>query len=258
MPGLQGSFGQPVAEHAFCLILALLRKLPQRVRASSWARSSGLSFFGRRVTIIGAGGITLSLLAQIAPFEPEVTILRRKAEPLDEEVVPAALKGRIKVDSFTKLHDVLPHTEVLVIAAALTPDTTGIIGEKEFSLLPQHAILVNVARGEHVQTDALVNALKSGEIAGAGVDVTAPEPLPDNHPLWQLSVDPSQVDRIDAELRPDAPNGDTRANLIITPHTADTPAMCAPLLVTRFATNAQALIRGDGKFEGVVDTEHAY
>ncbi|CAO1620388.1 unnamed protein product [Parajaminaea phylloscopi] len=254
----KGSFGQPVAEHALCLILALLRKLPQRVRATTWGPSAGLSLFGRRVTIIGAGGITLSLLSQIAPFAPEVTVLRRKAEPLDDEVVPEQLKGRVTVDSFTKLHDILPKTEILVIAAALTPETKGMIGEKELSLLPSHGILVNVARGEHVQTDALVDALRNGTLAGAGIDVTAPEPLPDGHALWNLSVDPAKVDRIDPDLRPDGPNGDTRANLIITPHTADTQAMCAPLLVDRFATNAKALLRGDGKFEGVVDTEHAY
>lgn len=254
----QGSFGQPVAEHALCLILALLRKIPQRVRAKSWASPAGLSLYGRRVTIVGAGGITLSLLSQIAPFVPEVTVLRRKAEPLDDEVIPEQLKGHIRVDSFTRLHDILPQTEVLVIAAALTPETTGMIGEKELCLLPAHAILVNVARGEHVQTDALVAALRNGTLAGAGVDVTVPEPLPEGHPLWDLSVNPAKIDKIDAELRPNGLHGDTRANLIVTPHTADTPAMVAPLLVNRFATNAEALARDDGRFEGVVDTEHAY
>lgn len=209
------------------------------------------------MTIIGAGGITLSLLSQIAPFEPSVTVLRRKAEPLEDEVFPSQLRGQITVDSFPKLHEVLPQTEVLVIAAALTPETNGMIGAKELALLPSHAVLVNVARGEHVQTDALVDALRSGQLAGAALDVTSPEPLPDGHPLWDISVDEDKLDRIDAEIRPGAA-GDRRANVIITPHTADTPAMVTPLLVLRFIANAKALLDGKGLFEGVVDTEHAY
>lgn len=187
----------------------------------------------------------------IAPFNVDVTVLRRRAEPLDESTVPAQLQGRIKVESFKTLHDHLPTTEVLVLAAALTPETRGIIGEKELSLLPGHAILVNVARGEHVQTDALVAALKSGQISGAGLDVTAPEPLPDSHPLWSIKRDANA--KYDSELIPDE-----IPNLIITPHTADTAAMVNPLLKMRFATNAKALLAGSGKFEGVVDTEHAY
>lgn len=257
----KGSFGQPVAEHAFCLILALLRKLPQRIRSTSWAPAAGLSLYNRRVTIVGAGGITLALLSQIAPFSPHVTVLRRRSEPLDDAVVPEGLRRRVKVDSFKQLHDVLPKTEVLVIAAALTPETNGMIGAKELSLLPSHAILVNVARGEHVQTDALVEALRKGKLAGAGIDVTAPEPLPDGHPLWDVEVESeAALKGIDEELRPSgqAKTGGSRANVIVTPHTADTPAMIRPLLIMRFVANLKALKEGKGKFEGVVDNEHAY
>lgn len=188
----------------------------------------------------------------LAPFEVDVTILRRRAEPLDPSTIPAQLQHRIHVDSFTTLHKHLPTTEVLILAAALTPETHGIIGSKEFSLLPGHAVVVNVARGEHIQTDALVEAIQKGTIAGAAVDVTAPEPLPDSHPLW--NVKRNKDAKFEEELKPD---GD-EPNLIITPHTADTPAMITPLLKLRFVTNAKALLAGDGKFEGVVDTEHAY
>jgi phosphoglycerate dehydrogenase-like enzyme len=95
------------------------------------------------------------------------------------------------------------------------------------------AVLVNIARGGLVDTDALVAALQSGTIAGAGLDVTDPEPLPDGHPLW------------------DAPN------LIITPHSADTPEMTAPLLAERIRANVEAFL-GDGRFVGVVDPKEGY
>ncbi|PWN29832.1 hypothetical protein BDZ90DRAFT_230669 [Jaminaea rosea] len=257
----KGSFGQPVAEHALMMILGLLRKIPQRIRSTSWAPAAGLSLYNRRVTIVGAGGITLALLSQIAPFSPHVTVLRRRSDPLEDEVIPPGLKGRVEVDTFKRLHEVLPKTEVLVIAAALTPGTNGMIGARELELLPSHAVLVNVARGEHVQTDAIVEALRKGKLAGAGLDVTAPEPLPEGHPLWNLEVESdTALEQIDEELRPSAQEktGGRRANVIITPHTADTPAMIRPLIVNRFVVNLKALQEGKGKFEGVVDNEHAY
>jgi phosphoglycerate dehydrogenase-like enzyme len=95
------------------------------------------------------------------------------------------------------------------------------------------AYLVNIARGGLVDTDALVDALASGEIAGAGVDVTDPEPLPDGHPLW------------------------SEPNCIVTPHAADTPEMTAPLLAERIRLNVEAFL-GDGRFIGVVDPESGY
>jgi phosphoglycerate dehydrogenase-like enzyme len=251
----QGSFAQPVAEHALALLLSLLRNIPKRIRASSWGSPSGLSLFSRYVTILGAGGITLALLALLAPFEVEVTVLRRRAEPLEEEVLPLFYRrdgpGKLDVRSFKELHAILPSTDILVLAAALTSETHGIIGSSELAILPKHAVLVNVARGEHVQTPALLSALQRGVISGAGLDVTDPEPLPEDHPLWSLQRDSDAA--YEEELPPDQ-----RGNLIITPHTADTPEMVKPLLVQRFAANVRALKAGEGRFEGVVDPEWAY
>lgn len=233
------------------LILALLRNLPKRLRATSWGKPNGLSLFSRKVTIVGSGGIALALLQMLAPFDVEVTIVRRRAEALDDEVVPPNLKNKLRVESFKNLHQVLPQTEVLVLAAALTAETENMIAGKELSLLPKHAIVVNVARGEVIHTDSLVTALQTGQISGAGLDVTAPEPLPQDHPLWKLKRDPGAP--YDEELQPDE-----RGNVIITPHTADTPVMIAPLLAMRFANNTRALLEAKGLFEGVVDTEYAY
>ena len=127
----------------------------------------------------------------------------------------------------------LPGALVVYLALALTPETTGIIGAAELDLMDEPAWLVNVARGPHIDTDALVAALNSGSIAGAALDVTDPEPLPDGHPLWDLP------------------------NCIITPHTADTIEMVMPLLAERIRTNVIRFAAGE-PLVGVVDPDAGY
>jgi D-3-phosphoglycerate dehydrogenase len=83
-----------------------------------------------------------------------------------------------------RLHEALSGAQVVVLALALTPGTVGIIGAPELEVMGESSWLVNVARGRHVDTSALVAALDGGSIGGAALDVTDPEPLPDGHPLW--------------------------------------------------------------------------
>jgi phosphoglycerate dehydrogenase-like enzyme len=220
----KGSYAEPVAEHALTLALAGLRHLPNRVQASSWGTPSGTSLYGQPVTILGGGGITRSLLELLAPFRAETTVVRRQSDP-----VPGA--GRtVPVEA---LHEVLPGSLVVVLALALTPATRGIIGADELELMDRSAWLVNVARGGHVDTDALVTALSTGSIAGAALDVTDPEPLPDGHPLWGL------------------------ANCLITPHTADTIEMVLPLLAERIRQNVERFAAGQD-LVGLVDPDTGY
>jgi phosphoglycerate dehydrogenase-like enzyme len=122
---------------------------------------------------------------------------------------------------------------VLIIAAALTSETTQLIGADELALMKPSAVLVNIARGPLVDSAALVEALNQERILGAAMDVTDPEPLPDGHPLWSAQ------------------------NVLITPHMADTPDMTAPLLAQRISTNVTAFLSGE-PFVGVVDTEAGY
>jgi phosphoglycerate dehydrogenase-like enzyme len=131
------------------------------------------------------------------------------------------------------LHEVLPGSLVVVLALALTPETTRIIGAPELALMDESAWLVNVARGRHVDTEALVAALGAQSIAGAALDVTDPEPLPDGHPLWDLP------------------------NCIITPHTADTIDMVMPLLAERIRTNVARFAAGEA-LVGLVDPDAGY
>ncbi|WP_158864104.1 D-isomer specific 2-hydroxyacid dehydrogenase family protein [Leifsonia sp. AG29] len=229
-PGLvwtsaKGAYAQPVAEHALALTLALLRVLPKRVRARSWAtHQEGRSLYSRNIVIVGAGGIALELMRLLEPFAVRVTVVRRSEQP-----VP----GAIRTVTADRLAEVLPEADVVVVAAALTTGTRHLFGEAEFAAMKRTAYLVNIARGGLVDTDALLTALRGEQIAGAGLDVTEPEPLPDGHPLW------------------DEPR------VLITPHQADTPEMTAPLLAERIRLNVSAFL-GDGRFVGVVDPQAGY
>ncbi|GAA0960432.1 NAD(P)-dependent oxidoreductase [Frigoribacterium faeni] len=221
----KGAFSEPVAEHALMLVLALLRVVPSRVQASAWqTEQRGISLYGKRVVIVGAGGIALELVRLLAPFETRVTIVRRGNTPVD------GVETTVTVD---RLDEVLPEADVVVLAAAATPGTSKLLDARRLALLRPTAVLVNVARGDLVDTDALVDAVRAERIWGAGVDVTSPEPLPEGHPLW----------------------GDPR--VIVTPHQADTPEMTAPLLAERIRRNVRAL-NGDGDFAGVVDPAQGY
>ncbi len=221
----KGAYSQPVAEHALALTLALLREFPKRVVATSWATvKEGTSLFGLNVLIIGAGGIAIELIRMLEPFNVHITVVRRSAEPM-----PGA-ERTLTVDHLDK---VLPEADVVVVAAAFTEGTSKLIGAPQLGAMKPTAVLVNIARGGLVDTDALTEALANGTIAGAGLDVTDPEPLNDGHPLWN------------------------EPRVIITPHSADTPAMTAPLLAERIRVNVEAFL-GDGRFVGVVDPAAGY
>jgi phosphoglycerate dehydrogenase-like enzyme len=220
----KGSYAEPVAEHALLLAQAGLRLLPERLRARTWGRAAGTSLYDRRVTILGGGGITGELLRLLAPYRVEATVVRRRPDP-----VP----GAARTVPTEALPSVLPGALVVFVALALTPETIGIIGAPELNAMDPTAFLVNVARGRHVDTEALADALAGGTIAGAGLDVTEPEPLPDGHRLW------------------DEPR------CIITPHTADTWDMIKPLLARRITANVAHFTAGE-PLEGLVDPTSGY
>lgn len=228
-PGLvwtsaKGAYAEPVAEHALALTLALLRSLPERARATSWGGKRGRSLHRARVVVVGAGGIALELIRLLSVFDAEITVVRRNADP-----VPGA-RRTVAADRFA---EVVSEADVLVLAAAATGDTAHLVDADILRRLPDSAVLVNVARGSLVDTEALVAALAEGTIAGAALDVADPEPLPDGHPLW----------------------GEPRC--LITPHSADTPEMTAPLLAARIAGNVRAFLAGE-PLTGVVDVGLGY
>lgn len=220
----KGAYAEPVAEHALALVLALLRGFPARVTATSWGEKSGRSLYGLEVVIVGAGGIAVELLRILEPFRVRTTIVRRSDLPMP---------GSGRTVTVDRLGEALATADVVIVAAALTEGTAGLIGAEELAVMKPESVLVNIARGGLVDTDALVAALASGAILGAGLDVTDPEPLPDGHPLW------------------------SEPRAIMTAHSADTPEMTAPLLAERVRRNVRAFL-DHGRFEGIVDPEAGY
>jgi phosphoglycerate dehydrogenase-like enzyme len=220
----KGAFAEPVAEHALMLALAGLRMLPERIEARSWGRPGGTSLFDERVTILGGGGIAASLLRLLAPFRVTVTVVRRTANP-----VP----GAARTVPTSGLAEALADAQVVFLALALTPETERIIGTPQLAAMRTDGWLVNVGRGQLVDTGALVAALDGGVIAGAALDVTDPEPLPAGHPLW------------------------AQPRCIITPHTADTLEMIARPLALRIQDNVARFISGQ-PLVGVIDPSAGY
>jgi phosphoglycerate dehydrogenase-like enzyme len=220
----KGAYSEPVAEHALALGLAGLRQLTVRARARAWGAQGGVRLAGSRVTIVGGGGITEAFLRLVAPFGVRATVVRRHPRPV---------AGAGRVVGPDGLHDALAGARLVVLALALTPETTGIVGAAELACMDGDAWLVNVARGAHVVTDDLVAALRAGAIGGAALDVTDPEPLPAGHPLWGLD------------------------NCLVTPHTANTWQMAEPLFAERVGTNVARFQRGE-PLVGVVDPRLGY
>jgi phosphoglycerate dehydrogenase-like enzyme len=214
-----------VAEHAIGLIISLLRNFPQQARHDSWHPTTTRSLVDKRVTILGGGGITSSLIPYLRVTEgTTITVVRKRDEPLE---------GADRTVTIDRLHDVLPETDVFIVTLALTEETRGIVGADQLSLLPPHAILVNVARGQHVDQDALVDALRSNALAGAALDVTDPEPLPEDHPLWTFD------------------------NVLITSHSADSVEYITQQLAKRVQRNVAHFVAGE-PLEGEIDRELGY
>ncbi len=220
----KGVYADPVAEHALALALAGLRSLPERARARSWGEQAASTLYDAEVVVVGAGGITSSLLGLLAPFRCTTTVVRRSGEPV---------AGATRTVGTDRLDEVLGDALVVVLALALTEQTRHVIGAEQLRAMREDAWLVNVARGAHVDTDALVTALRAGEVGGAALDVTDPEPLPDGHPLWDLP------------------------NCIITPHSANPWRTAQPLLAQRITDNVRRDLAGE-PLAGLVDLDAGY
>lgn len=232
----KGIYGPACAELALALILAAARIVHYHARRTSWiprreisTMSSDQSAAPRRVAgttavIIGTGGIGLALAEMLEPLKVRVIGVNRSGREID---------GIDRVASVGELDEVLGKGDWIVLAAPSTPETRHLIDAERLGLMRSDAWLVNVARGNLVDTDALVNALRAGKIGGAALDVTEPEPLPEDHPLWKLE------------------------NVIITSHTANTAAMALPDLSALVERNTRRFSRGE-PLEGVIDPQVGY
>lgn len=220
----KGSYAKPVGEHALALTLAALRGLKVRALASSWGTEGGISLNGLRCVVVGGGGVAAEIVRLYKAFDTHVTVVRRTAEPVEHADVTVAFDG---------LDEALKGAEVVALAAAATPTTRHLLNADRLALLAEGAVVANVGRGSLVDQAALVEALTTGTLRGAGLDVTDPEPLPESDPLWSLE------------------------NCLITPHTADTTEMVVPLLRERILANHRRFTAGEPML-GLVDPAQGY
>lgn len=213
------SWSPAVAEHVMTLLLTLIKRVPDIVdnhRNHGWergyaARMRGLD--GMTLAIVGYGSIGRAVAARARPFGMRVVGLSRSArpDPGADEVMPIA-----------SLHDALARADAILLSLPLSDESRHVMNRDAFAACKQGALLVNIARGELIDSEALIDALKSGRIGGAGLDVTAPEPLPPGDPLW------------------DAPN------LIVSPHVAGACGARGRERLAGFVTsNMQRFIAGE-------------
>lgn len=188
----RGVHGSAVAELVLTVVLATLRRLPHFIeeqRQGRWDPIEADDLRDKRVLIIGAGDLGEQTARRLRSF--------------DAVPVLVAHTARDGIHATSELPSLLPEADVVVLTVPLTPDTTGLVDAEFLSRMPDGALLVNVARGKIVDTEALLAELTSGRLRAA-LDVMEPEPLPADHPLW------------------------TAPNLIITPHAAGFIAQSGP------------------------------
>jgi phosphoglycerate dehydrogenase-like enzyme len=179
----KGTVGPHLAEQAFALLLALTRGVARSIRERTWEnrlsiRAAAWELTDRTMGIVGLGGTGREVARRAAAFGMRVIAVDPEAVPRPSEVERLST-----MDGFGAL---LEQSDVVVVCAPLTDQTRGMFDQAAFRRMRRHALLVNVTRGGIVDEDALLQALTEGKIAGAGLDVTPREPLPADHPLWDM------------------------------------------------------------------------
>lgn len=208
----RGIHDDETAELAVGLTLTVLREIGafQFDRAAGiWDARETRSLADRRVTVVGYGAIGGAIATRFEAFKTDVRVVARTAREQD---------GR-RVHAFGELPELARTTDVLVLIAPLTDETEGLVDAALLAALPDGAVVVNVARGKVVDTDALVAELQSGRLS-AGLDVTDPEPLPEGHPLW------------------------TTPNTVLTPHVGGNTDLSVPRSIELMRRQVTALAEG--------------
>jgi phosphoglycerate dehydrogenase-like enzyme/glyoxylase-like metal-dependent hydrolase (beta-lactamase superfamily II) len=217
--------GPPVADQAFALLLVLTREARNTVFGQSNgapAKPTALpsELQGKTMLVIGLGGVGTQISRRAQAFGMRVMAI----DPQQTERPPFVFS----LNRPEKLNERLPQADVVVLACPLTNETRGLIGEEQLKAMKKTAYLINIARGGVVQTPALVSALESKTIAGAGMDVSDPEPLPEGHPLLKMT------------------------NVVISPHIGARSAGTADRQWRLFRENIRRFVAGEALL-GVVD-----
>ena len=219
-----GAYGPQVAEHTLALMLAGGHRLAESARARTWTEPEVVPLAGSTVAIVGAGGIGRDLIGLLAPFDVEVLAVTRRG---------LAVEGAARTLPADRVDEVWPDAHYVVLAAPATEATRHLVDAAQLAAMRSDAWLVNIARGSLIDTDALVAALAAGEIGGAALDVTDPEPLPDGHPLW------------------------SEPRALITPHVANPLVVRRPAFLARVRENVERFAAGE-PLAGVIDVDAGY
>jgi len=216
-----GTKGGTIAEHAIGLLIALHQKIHryERMRDNRDWQAGRIamrplvgSIENQTLLILGYGHIGKEIARKAKAFDATVIAFNRSGKNGGEadEVV-----------SIEKLHDYLPKADAVFFSMPFTKQTRGIFGAKEIGMVKDGAMIVNVARGELIDTDAMVKALQEGKLGGAGLDVIEPEPLPADHPLWDIE------------------------NVIISPHVAGHGGPLYERIAELYADNIERFYNGE-------------
>lgn len=219
----------PMAETVFAMLLAFTRELPRAIRNQTrrhWDKAGRFTELnGRTMAVIGLGSIGTEIARLAQAFGMRVIGVRRTARPADH--VDA-------VHTLDKLDEALAVSDVIVNVLPKTTETEGLFDEARFAAMKRGAFFVNVGRGASVRTDALVQALTKGRLAGAGLDVFETEPLPEDHPLWAMN------------------------NVIITPHTGGNTDRLKEKVTALFLENLAAYLDTGSPARNLVDYDREY
>jgi phosphoglycerate dehydrogenase-like enzyme len=192
--GMQGSYNDDLSTHAVAFLLAFARRFDHYLPQKRWQRGPGMiDLPTKTVLIVGVGGAGSEASKQCSVFGMRVLgIDPRVTDP------PPGMMGLATPD---RLDEWLSEADFVIVTTPETPDTLGLFDGRRFSRMKRGAYFINIARGKCVVTEDLIATLQSGHLAGAGLDVVDPEPLPSDSPLWEMP------------------------NVLITPHVAilDTP-----------------------------------
>lgn len=211
----RGIHGPQMSEMAILLMLALNRSFPRIVRNQDlkvWERWPGRLLYKKKVGILGVGVIGEEIARKCKVFGMTVfgiDIAKRKVDGVDYFYGPE------------ELPQVISGMDYVIIVAPHTPETRKMIGAEVLSTMKPTAFLINIGRGEIIDEEALIHALKKGKIAGAALDVFWEEPLPEDHPLWKLR------------------------NVIITPHIGGLSEIYVEQVLSIFEENLRRFLRGE-------------
>lgn len=229
--------GPAIAEHSMAMLLSLTRNLryySDKQHAEEWVRRSRkpdptlnkpIALQGKTMFVVGLGGIGSEIAERANAFGMRVIGTRRSDKPSADYIEKVGKPG--------DLLKMLPEADVVALAVPLTKETKGLINAEALKAMKKGSYLINIARGEVVDTDALIEALNSKHLAGAGLDVTSPEPLPKGHPLWSTP------------------------NVVITPHMASNSVVTDTRRSALFRENLRRFASGEPLLN-VVNKELGY